>query len=141
MNNQAKEWNTKNKMRLKYFILFLGIEKIIQHALSAVFFIYSLDGMRIPDIGTLISVSNSVMAILNAALALLFVLAFIGFVKKQRTGLYLFAVLAVFDIVAEFVFHGIGFITVSVIVAALIIISIILYGGRTNAEIAKGNFV
>ncbi len=48
---------------LKYIIIFLVIEKIIQHGLTSVFFIYNIKGIGSPDIGTRFLLSNNTMAI------------------------------------------------------------------------------
>jgi hypothetical protein len=105
-------------------VIVLVIEKVIQHVLTAFFFLFETEGIGTPDIGPWIQLSDSVMAILNIVYASLFVLALLLIREKLTIGLDVALVLAVLDIVFEFIFHGIGYITVSVVVATVMIILI-----------------
>jgi len=107
----------------KIFWIVLGLvaEKILQHGLSALLFVIDIDGIGKPDIGSRIPLSDPVMAVLNCILMGFFIWGFWNIWKLQIRGLHLVIVLCIFDIIAEFVFHGVGFITVSVVVAILLI--------------------
>ena len=83
--------------------------------------------MGTPEIGTRFSLSNNTMAISNAILVLLFGFALFKIIRKKKKGLNLLIGLVLFDIIAEFTFHGIGFITASVIVAVILIIFSLWY--------------
>ncbi len=105
------------------FWIVLGLvgEKILQHGLTALFFVINIDGIGKPDIGNRIPLSDPAMAVLNCVMMGFFVWAFLDIWKSRTRGLHLVIVLSLFDIVAEFVFHGVGLITVSVIVAIFLI--------------------
>ena len=64
------------------------------------------------------------MVILNLIVFILFGLSFWGRLQNQGWHRPLLVGLAVFDILAEFVFHGFFFITVSVIVSAVLLVFI-----------------
>ena len=51
----------------------------------------------------------------------LFIFGFLDIWKWRIRSLHLVIILSLFDIIAEFAFHGFGFITVSVIVAIFLI--------------------
>jgi len=57
------------------------------------------------------------MAVLNFVVMGLFIWAFWDIWKSRIRGLYLAIILSLFDIIAEFVFHGLGLITVSMVIA------------------------
>ncbi len=102
-------------------VLGLAAEKILQHGLTALFFIISIDGIGKPETGNRIFLSDPVMVVLNLIIIGFFVWGFLDIWKLRISGLYLVIIFSLFDIVAEFVFHGVGFITVSVIVAIFLI--------------------
>ncbi len=107
---------------LKKIILILLIEKIAQHFLTALFFLITIDGIGTPDIGSNFSFNNETMAFFNFIYGLLFVLSFVLYFKNNPYSFYLIIILSFLDIVLEFFFHNIGFITVSVIVCTVLII-------------------
>ncbi len=104
-----------------WIVLGLVAEKILQHGLTAILFVVNIDGIGKPDIGNRIPLSDPAMAVLNCVMMGFFVWAFLDIWKSRTRGLHLVIVLSLFDIVAEFVFHGVGLITVSVIVAIFLI--------------------
>jgi hypothetical protein len=104
-----------------WIVLGLVAEKILQHGLTAIFFVVNIDGIGKPEVGNRIPLSDPVMAVLNCIMMGFFVWAFLDIWKSRRRGLHLVIVLSLFDIVAEFVFHGVGLITISVIVAIFLI--------------------
>lgn len=97
-----------------------GAEKIVQHGLTAFWFVAPIDGLTVPDIGGRFDISAPVMAGLNLLYALAFLAAFAGVWQHRRWGFALMLGLAALDIGLEFAFHGVGFITVSVIVSLLV---------------------
>jgi len=106
---------------ISLIVLGLVVEKILQHGLTALLFVINIDGIGKPDIGNRIPLSDTSMAVLNCILMGFFIWSFWDIWKLRTRGLHLVIILSLFDIVAEFVFHGFGFITVSVIIAILII--------------------
>jgi hypothetical protein len=105
------------------FWIVLGLvgEKILQHGLTALFFVINIDGIGKPDIGNRIPLSDPVMVVLNCIVMGFFIWGFWDIWKLRTRGLYLTIILSLFDIIAEFIFHGFGFITISVIVAIFLI--------------------
>ena len=104
-----------------WVVLGLVAEKIFQHGLTALFFIINIDGIGKPDVGNRIILSDPVMAVLNCVVMGLFIWGFWDIRKLRIKGLHLAIILSLFDIFAEFVFHGFVFITLSVIVAIFLI--------------------
>jgi len=112
----------KNPKIIHIGILLLAFEKAVQHLLSAVFFIVDIPGIGRPDIGPTFQLSDATMVVLNAIVCLLFGLGFWGRLEGKRWHRPLLVGLAVFDILAEFVFHGFFFITISVIVGIALLV-------------------
>ena len=104
-----------------WIVLGFVVEKILQHGLSALFFAINIDWIGTPDIGNRIPLSDPVMAVLNCIVMGFFIWGFWDIWKLRIRGLHLAIILSVFDIIAEFVFHGFGFVTISVIVAMFLI--------------------
>ena len=119
----------KDPRLIKATITILTIEKIGQHLLTAGFFLIDVPGIGKPDIGPFFNISDEVMALLNLILFGLFLLGFIGVQRKSRWGLDLVMELAALDIVLEVLFHGLFFITVSVLVSAILIVAIFYIRG------------
>ncbi len=103
----------------------LSIEKVFQHLISGLLFVVEIKSIGKPDIGENIPVSDANMALLNFVFTLLFVAGFLLFIKGNRFGKSMIFWMAFVDIVLEFLFHGIGFITVSVLVSSVIILLVI----------------
>lgn len=112
---------------LKWVIILATIEKMLQHSLTAVFFVFSVPSIGTPDNGTRFVFDNPTMAMLNLLMVLLFVAGFYGFLKNFSWGIWLVAVPAAADIVLEFMFHGLFFVTVSVIVSAVLVAACTAY--------------
>jgi len=105
------------------FWITLGLvaEKILQHGFTAVLFAVDIEGVAKPDFGNRIPLSDPVMAVLNCIVMCFFIWGLWDIWKLRTRGLNLVIILGLFDIAAELVFHGFGFITVSVIVAVFLI--------------------
>lgn len=102
-------------------ILALTLEKMLQHLLTAVFFAVDISGIGRPDIGSTFQLSCATMVFLNVIVFILFGLSFWGRLRGKSWYRPLLVGLAVFDILAEFVFHGFFYITVSVIVSVVLL--------------------
>ena len=102
------------------FIL-LSVEKILQHLITALLFVVEVKSLGKPDIGEKIQINDVNMAWLNLAFALLFALGLFLFFKGNVYGIRMICWMAFADIVLEFIFHGIGFITISVIVSSILV--------------------
>jgi len=100
-------------------------EKAVQHLLTAIFFIVDIPGIGKPDIGTNISLSYGLMALSNLILFGAFSIGLIGRLRDIGWALRLIGGLAALDIVLEIVFHGLFYLTVSVLVSTLLIILIV----------------
>ncbi|UCC27432.1 MAG: hypothetical protein JSW29_04945, partial [Candidatus Bathyarchaeota archaeon] len=110
------------KQRIIFWIVLgLVVEKILQHGLTALFFVITIEGIGKPDIGNQILLSDPVMAVLNCIVMGFFVWGLWDIWNSRTRGLYLAITVSLFDIIAELVLHGFGFITISVIVAIFLI--------------------
>ncbi len=113
-------YKTRRRL-LNVLIYVLASEKAVQHLLTALLFLVHIPAIGTPDIGTTFQISNGIMAMLNLAYFVSFVIGIVGKAKQQEWSIWLIILLASLDIVLEFVFHGFFFITVSVIVSAILI--------------------
>jgi hypothetical protein len=108
-----------------YYVLnMLIVEKIIQHVFVTLAFYFNW-----ADIASTVEVSPTILMILGAFIAILFVLSLWGMLSKQSWTINLVTFLALFDIIGEFVAQGrIGIVvTVSFIVAVLLLIMAPMY--------------
>ena len=103
------------------FFIILSVEKILQHLITALLFVVEVKSLGKPDIGENIQINDANMAWFNLAFALLFGFGLFLFFKGNLYGLRIICWMAFADIVLEFIFHGIGFITISVIVSSILI--------------------
>lgn len=110
---------------LLVLIQILCIEKVLQHLLTGLFFVIEINGIGTPDIGTKIKIGDLEMAMLNLLFAVIFILGLFYIFKGKSIGTKIIVSMSIIDIVLEFIFHGFGFMTVSVLVS--IIISIMIY--------------
>lgn len=124
--------NEKNLLLLKLLVFLLIIEKIAQHFITAYFFAF---GDIKPDIGTKVNVDDNTMAIFNSIYTLLFIISLIAFLISLNYRLSIVIALAALDIILEFIFHGFGFITISVLVSIILIIfSVIFFYTSKSSE-------
>ena len=123
----------KIKFIIKYGIPILLIEKIVQHFLTAFFFLVDVQGIGTPDIGSNIPLDNTVMSIINIIYGLSFVYVLIEFSLFRKELLLIITILAFLDIIFEALFHFIGFITVSVIVSTVIILIIFYFRYKSKS--------
>ncbi len=106
-------------------IVVLAAEKTAQHILSALFFLMDVPGVGRPDIGSVIVLGFEAMALLNFVLFGAFLTGLAGMIRNFGWALNLVGGLAALDILLEIVFHGLFYITVSVVVSTLLIIVIV----------------
>jgi hypothetical protein len=100
----------------------LSIEKVLQHLLTSLVFVFAFGSIGKPDIGVNIPGSDMKMAWINLAFAFLFAAGILLFIKGNSHGKRIILVMAWADIVLEFFFHGMWFITWSVIFSTAIIL-------------------
>jgi hypothetical protein len=107
-----------------YALIVLIIEKIIQHIFVTLAFYFNW-----ADIASTVVVSSTVLMVLGAFVAVLFMVSLWGMVNKRDLAINLVIFLALFDIIGEFVAQGrIGImITVSFIVAVILLIVALIY--------------
>ncbi len=116
----------------------LAIEKILQHLITGFLFAVPIESIGKPDIGENIPVSDGNMALLNFGFALLFAAGVFLFIKGNRNGKRMIFWMAFADILLEIIFHGIGYLTVSVLVSSVIILGVVfnrkLSGNRQKSS-------
>ena len=112
---------TKKNSPAESLFLILSLEKIAQHGLTALMFALPWAGIPKPDIGSTIHLGYAAMARLNLAYTLALILGVYLLANAPLSGKRILVFMALLDIVLEFVFHGLGFITVSVIVSAMLV--------------------
>jgi hypothetical protein len=117
---------TKRKI-LNILLYLFTFEKALQHLFTGLFFIVNIPGIGTPDMGTNFQISNSLMALFNFVYFVFFVLGILGMIKKKNWATGLIIVLALLDIILEFIFHHFFFITVSVIASLIVIIISMLF--------------
>jgi hypothetical protein len=107
-----------------YGLVLLTIEKIVQHIIVTLAFYYNWR-----DITSVVVVSPTFLMISVAMIAILFIISLCGLLNKQFWAVNLLTVLAVFDLVGEFVAQGRIAITmtISFLVAAFLLILCLVY--------------
>jgi hypothetical protein len=112
-------------------LVFLTVEKIIQHIFVTLAFAFNW-----ADIASTVAVSPTILMVLGAPITILFLLSLWGLIRKQIWAVNLVIVLALLDIIGEFVAQGklSIVITVSFIVATLLLILAFIY--RSQAKLA-----
>ena len=115
---------------VRHLLILLIIEKIIQHIFVTLAFYFNW-----ADLISTVVVSPTILMILGALIAVLFMLSFWGMMRKQLWSIPLVIFLALFDIIGEFVAQGkFGIrITVSFIVAILLLILALMYRRRLHS--------
>lgn len=104
---------------MRYLLLALVAEKIIQHIVVTVAFAYDWRA-----IGSTVVVNPQSLMIAGAIIALLFALSFWGLLRRARWALTLAIALALFDIGGEFVVQG----KVNITMTVSFLIAVILLG-------------
>ena len=116
-----------------YGLVLLTIEKIVQHIIVTLAFYYNWR-----DITSVVVVSPTFLMISGAMIAILFIISLCGLLNKQFWAINLLTVLAVFDLVGEFVAQGRIAITmtISFLVAAFLLILCLVY--RRQMKMGQG---
>jgi hypothetical protein len=119
-NKELIQANRNTKMTwIRFVIIALVIEKIIQHTVVTIAFYYNFK-----DIRATVAADPMALMIAGAGIMLLFILCLWGMVKRKQWGINLTAALALVDIIGEFYAQGKVdiLITVSFLVAILLFI-------------------
>ncbi len=128
------------KQRVLSVLLYVfTFEKAIQHLFTGLFFVFNIPGIGTPDIGANLQISNEVMALLNFIYFGFFALGIGGFAKGKNGAIRLIVILALLDVVLEFVFHHFFFITVSVISSLILTAVSISYMRTCKKNTCKGH--
>ena len=109
---------------LKYILIAVVFEKVIQHCIVTLAFFFDWAGIR-----STVTVSPGVLLVLGAIVAGLFGLSLWGIITQRRWAINLVLALAIFDVIGEFVAQGTLSIevTVSFLVAILLLVLALLY--------------
>ncbi len=124
-NPQASRTGTKKQRTwIRYVLIALIVEKIIQHIAVTLGFYIDWRGIR-----STVAVNPDVLMVLGAVVAVLFVASLWGFLTRRTWATNIVIGLAVFDMVGEFVAQGrLGIeLNVSFLVATLLLILGLLY--------------
>ncbi len=120
----------QRKVRLRYLIIILLAEKVIQHVfVTASFYFNSW------NIGSTVAVSPALLMVLGGLLAVLYAVTLWAMLTRRSWAIPLTIALALCDIVGEFAAQGtlgIG-LNVSFIVATALLILAVLYRRRAQA--------
>lgn len=115
-----------------YALVFLGIEKTIQH----LFVTYAF-WKDIGDIRSQVAVSPNILMISGFVVALLFLISIWGLLTFRKWAIDLLIGLALFDIIGEFIAQGRLDIKIplSFVVAILILLFAIIYRRQVSASV------
>lgn len=110
-------------------LILLLVEKIIQHIFVTLAFYFNWS-----DIAATVAISPTILMILGAIVAVLFVISLWGMITKKTWTVNLVIALALFDIIGAFVAQGRIDIsmTISFLVATLLLILAFTYRRRTS---------
>jgi hypothetical protein len=119
---------------IKFIIMVLICEKIIQHTLVTLAFYHNWNNIR-----SSVAVNPDVLLVLGGIVALLFVLSLWGMFSGWRWVTWLLIGLGLFDMLGEFVAQGsISIvITISFLVATLLLVLTLVYHLRVKQKIGK----
>lgn len=92
---------TRSTPWLRYIVIALVVEKIVQHVFVTAAFFFNWD-----DIASTVAVAPGALMVLGGAVAVLFGLSLWGLLARKSWATYLAIGLALFDIVGEFVAQG-----------------------------------
>ena len=103
-----------------YLLLILSLEKIVQHIIVSMSFLYDIGSIR-----STVAVDYRALMISGAFITVLFARAFLALFHIKRWGLYLVALLAAFDIIGEFIAQGTVLVTINVSLVVAIILLVL----------------
>ena len=112
-----------------YALILLAVEKIVQHIIVTLAFYFNWQ-----DIASTVILSSTLLLTLSAIVFILFTISLWGLLKKLAWSINLLILLAVFDLVGEFVAQGRLDIalTVSFMGAAILLILSLIYRRQTR---------
>lgn len=121
---------------VKYLLIILILEKIVQHTLVTVAFYFDWSNIR-----STVAVSPDVLMVLGVVVAILFILGLWGMLTRKQWAHGLVMGLALFDIIGEFVAQGRIDIVINVsFLAAILILTLSMIYRRQQATRAARNF-
>ena len=120
----------EKRILISYLLIFLVIEKIVQHTLVSLAFLDDIGGVR-----STVAVDYRALMISGAVLAILFAVALPAMIQKKRWSLYLVALLAASDIIGEFIAQGTVFVTINIsLIVATILLFLCVFGLRIKLD-------
>jgi hypothetical protein len=116
---------------VRYLLIALTVEKIIQHTFVTLAFYFNWG-----DIDSTVAVNPDILMVLGAIVAMLFMLSLWGLFTRKKWAVYLIIALAIFDIVGEFIAQGkIGIqMNLSFLVATILLLLALIYKRRGTAQ-------
>jgi hypothetical protein len=118
----------QKRILISYLVIALTLEKIVQHVFVSLAFLYDIGGVR-----STVAVDYRALMISGAVIAILFVVALPALIQKKRWSLYLVALLAVSDVIGEFIAQGTVFVTINIsLIVATILLCLCIFGLRTK---------
>ncbi len=117
-----KEWT-----RTYYLIALLTLEKITQHVVVTICFLFDFGRIR-----ATVAIDYRYLMVAGGIVAALFFIALWGLLTEKTWLIFLMAGLAVFDIVGEFIAQGTIFITLMVSFVVAIVLLVLCYRTRKS---------
>jgi hypothetical protein len=116
----------QKRMLISYLPIILVVEKIVQHTFVSLAFLYDIGGVR-----STVAVDYRALMISGAVLAILFAIAIPALVQKKRWSLFLVVLLAVSDVIGEFIAQGTVFVAINIsLIVAIILLFLCIFGLR-----------
>jgi len=118
----------EKRILISYLLIFLVIEKIVQHTLVSLAFLDDIGGVR-----STVAVDYRALMISGAVLAILFAVALPAMIQKKRWSLYLVVLLAAADIIGEFIAQGTVFVAINISqIVAIVLLFLCVFDLRTK---------
>jgi hypothetical protein len=115
---------------ISYLLIVLSAEKIVQHTFVSLAFLYDFGGVR-----STVAVDYRALMVSGAVIAILFAVALPALIQKKRWILYLVALLAVSDIIGEFIAQGTIFVTINIsLIVAIILLFLCTFQLRARGD-------
>lgn len=121
-DNNRKDIYIVKKRIIKITLIILLIEKIIQHFYTALAFLVYTPTLGIIDLSPYMGLDRYTLAFFNFILMSLLIISVFLLKNKSRRFFSIVLGVAIFDIIAEFIFHGFIFITISVVISTIILV-------------------
>lgn len=124
--------STGKRSLINYLLIILLLEKMVQHVIVSLSLLYDIGGIR----STLV-VDYKALLVSGAVAAILFAVALSASVQKKHWGLYVVALLAVFDIIGEFIAQGTVLVTINISIVVATILLLLCYLELSRAQRAN----